>query len=75
MPIALTCGMANRQGGAGLTQRKQNTQSPWKPLPGFTEYGITWIVFHIIPPPHNPQQKLTGDPWEGPDVPEELFLS
>lgn len=46
------------QGGVLLTQRKQNTQSPRQPLRGFTEYGMTWIAFHII----FPQQKLTGDP-------------
>lgn len=59
------------KGGGTYPEKTKHTQSPWKPLQGFTEYDITWIVFHII----FPQQKLTGDPWEGTDVPEELFLS
>lgn len=59
------------RGGGAYPEKTKHTQSPWQPLRGFTDYGITCIVFHII----FPQQKLTGDPWEGPDVPEELFLS
>lgn len=60
------------QGWGVLTQRKQTTRSH----PGsFFEASQSMALLGLYSTLFSPQQKLTGDPWEGPDVPEELFLS